>query len=104
MATTNSSRPARPRARSSGNQVRTHPAVAAPTTRCIPAKAERVIQRECRRLQKALAVLTCLREAAEHDVEVDLADVVAVACDLVDKALYELDLADLSGEPDNSDA
>jgi hypothetical protein len=60
--------------------------------------------RECRRLQKALAVLTCLREAAEHDVEVDLADVAAVACDLVDKALYELDLAGLSGEPRNSDA
>lgn len=70
----------------------------------IPGKIEQVVQRECRRLQKALAVLTCLREAAEHDVEVDLADVAAVACDLVDKALYELDLAGLSGELDNSDA
>jgi hypothetical protein len=104
MATANSSRPARPRARSSGNQVRTHPPAVAPTTRCIPAKTEDVIQRECRRLQKALAVLTCLREAAEHEVEADLADVAAVACDLVDKALYELDLTGLSGAQDKSDA
>lgn len=104
MATTNSSRPARPRARSSGNQARTHPPPVVQTVSGIPAKTEEVIQRECRRLQQALAVLTCLREAAAHDVEVDLADVAAVAGDLVDKALYELDMAGLSGEPDNSDA
>jgi hypothetical protein len=104
MASANSSRPARPRARSPGNQARTHPLAVVPTVSGMPANAKQVVQRECRRLQQALAVLTCLREAAEYDVEVDLADVAAVACDLVDKALYELDLAGLSGEPDNVDA
>lgn len=48
--------------------------------------------------------MTCLREAAEYEVEVDLADVAAVACDLVDKALYELDLAGLRGDSDTEDA
>lgn len=104
MATANSSRPARPRARSSGNRTRTHPRVAVPTAKCIPAKRAEVLQREMRRLQKALAVLTCMREAALYEVEVDLADVAAVACDLVDKALYELDLAELISDPDDSDA
>lgn len=37
-------------------------------------------------LQNALAALACLREAAEYEVEVDIADVAPVACDLVDKA------------------
>jgi hypothetical protein len=104
MAITNNSRPARPRARSSGNLARTHPRIVASTTSGTPANIEQVVQRESRRLQKALAVLTCLREAAETEVEVDLSDVAAVACDLVDKALYELDLAGLSGGPDDSDA
>ena len=104
MATANSSRQARPRARSSGNQARTHPPAVVSSVSGIPAKTEQVVQRECRRLQQALAVLTCLREVAEHDVEVDLADVAAVAGDLVDKALYELDLVGLSGEPHHSDA
>lgn len=72
MATINSSRPVRTRARSPSNQVRTHPPVVALTTRCILAKTEEVIQRETRRLQKALAVLTCLREVAEYEVEVKL--------------------------------
>ena len=103
MATAESTRPMRPRARSSGNQVRTHPRVVVPTTRGIPAKTEKVLQRETRRLQKALAVLTCLREAALYEVEVDYADVAAVACDLVDKVLYELDSAGLSDEPDDPD-
>ena len=48
-----------------------------------------MLQRECRRLHRALAVLSCLREAAEGEIEVDLAEVAAVACDLIDKALYE---------------
>lgn len=104
MATAKSSRPARPRARSSGNQARTHPPAVVPATKCIPAKRQEVLQREMRRLQKALAVLTCMREAALYEVEVDLADVAAVACDLVDKALYELDLAELISDPDDSDA
>ena len=103
MATVNSSRPERPRARSSGNQARTHPPVVVPTSRGIPAKTEEVLQRETRRLQKALAVLTCLREAALYEVEVDYADVAAVACDLVDKALYELDSVGLGSEPDDPD-
>lgn len=103
MATANSSRSKRPRARSSGNQVRTHPPVVVPTTRGISAKAEEVLHRETRRLQKALAVLTCMREATLYEVEVDLADVAAVACDLVDKTLYELGSAGLSGEPDDPD-
>lgn len=106
MATANSSRPERLRARSSGNQVRTHPPAVVSMAGGIPAKVEEVIQREMRRLQKALAVLTCLREAALYEVEVDYADVAAVACDLVDKALYEMDLAGLSGrldDPDDSD-
>jgi hypothetical protein len=93
MATAKSTRPARPRARSSGKQVRTHP----PTSVCIPAKTRAILQSEFRRLQRALAVLTCLREAALYQVEVDYEDVTAVACDLVDKALYELDSAGLSG-------
>jgi len=91
------------RARSSANQARTHPPVVVPATGCIRTKVEKVIQREMRRLQKALAVLTCLREAALYEVEVDYADVAAVACDLVDKALYELDSAGLSGESDDPD-
>lgn len=103
MATANSSRSKRPRARSSGNQVRTHPPVVVPTTRGLPAKTEAVLQRENRRLKKVLAVLTCLREADLYDIEVDFGDVAAVACDLVDKALYELDSAGLSGEPDDPD-
>jgi hypothetical protein len=44
--------------------------------------------------------LTCLREAALYEVEVDYADVAAVACDLVDKALYELGMVGLLGKPD----
>lgn len=103
MATGNSSRPARPRGRSPGNQVRTHPRVVVPAAEPIPGKTEKVIRREWRRLHKALSVLTCLRDAAEHEVEVDVADVAAVACDLVDKALYELDLAGLSGDTDTED-
>lgn len=103
MATANSSRSKRPRARSSGNQVRTHPPVVVPTPQSMPTKAGEVLQRETRRLHKALAVLTCMRESALYDVEVDLSDVAAVACDLVDKALYELDLAGLSGKPDDPD-
>lgn len=103
MATANSSRPERPRARSAGNQVRTQPQAVELTCGGIPAKAAEVIQSEMRRLQKALAVLTCLREAALHDVEVDYADVAAVACDLVDKALYEMDSAGFSGRLDDPD-
>jgi len=72
-----------------------------PTARGIPPKTESVIRGEIRRLQKALAVLTCLREVALYEVEVDLADVAAVACDLVDKTLYELDMVGLRGEPDD---
>jgi hypothetical protein len=103
MATVNSSRPVRHRARSSGHQVRAQPPVVVPTAGGIPTKTEAVIQREMRRLQKALAVLTCLREAALYQVEVDYADVAAVACDLVDKALYELDSTGLNCEPDDPD-
>ena len=103
MATPNSSRPERPRARSSGNPVRAHPPAGDPISGGIPVRVGEVIQSEMRRLQKALAVLTCLREAALYEVEVDYADVAAVACDLVDKALYELDLVGLSSEPDDPD-
>lgn len=103
MATANSSRPERLRARSSGNQVRTHPQAAIPMAVGIPAKVEEVIQSEMRRLQKALAVLTCLREAAQYEVEVDYADVATVVCDLVDKALYEMDLAGLRGRLNDPD-
>jgi hypothetical protein len=54
-------------------------------------------------LQQALAVLTCLQKAAEQEVDADLADVAAVACDLIDKALYELALAGLRGDADTDD-
>jgi hypothetical protein len=103
MATANSSRRKRPRGRSSGNQIRTHPPVVVPAAGAAVGNAKNVLQRECRRLHKALAVLTCLREAAEHEVDVDLADVAAVACDLVDKALYDLALVGLSGDADTAD-
>jgi len=104
MATAKSTWPARPRARSSGNQTRTHPQVVAAKIECILAKKKEILLREMRRLQKALAVLTCMREAALYEVEVDLADVAAVACDLVDKALYELDLAEIMRDPNGSSA
>jgi hypothetical protein len=104
MATSNSSRPVRPRARSSGNQARAHPPFVVPTSDGIPAKTEEVIQREMKRLRQALAVLTCLREAALYEVEADYADVAGVACDLVDKALYELDsVGFVSDDPDEPD-
>lgn len=103
MATESSNRRRRPRVCSSGNQICTHQPGVAPATRAIPVEAKKVLQRECRRLHQALAVLTCLRTAAEHEIDVEVADVATVACDLLDKALYELALAGFSGDAEADD-
>lgn len=73
MATTKFSRSARPRGRAGGNHPRTHPIV--PSRQGVPGTIGQIIRRECRRLQKAVAVLTCLQTAAEYEVETDMADV-----------------------------
>lgn len=73
MATAKFSRSARPRGRAGGNHPRTHPIV--PSRHGVPATTGQIIRRECRRLQKAVAVLTCLQTAAEYEVETDMADV-----------------------------
>jgi hypothetical protein len=91
MATAKFSRSARPRGRAGGNHPRAHSIV--PIRPSLPATIGEIIRRECRRLQKAVAVLKCMQTAAEYEVEADIADVAAVACDLVGQALYEFDLA-----------
>lgn len=102
MATANSSRSARARARPGGNQPRTHPPVA-PPSQGMPSATQQLLLRETRRLHKALAVLACMQVAADYDEEVDFGDVTAVVRDLIDKALYELDLAGLGSRADKKD-
>lgn len=96
MATANSSRSARHRGRAGGNHPRTHPITDVPHG--VAATIDQIIRRECRRLQRAVAVLKCLKTAAEYEVEADFADVAAVACDLVGQAIYEFDLACLNDQ------
>lgn len=80
-------------------QVRTPP-VAVPTDGGISDKVQNVIQTEVRRLEKAAAVLTSLQEAPEHEIDVDLADVADVVCDLLGTTLLELDRAGVRSEPE----
>jgi hypothetical protein len=94
MATRNSSRSARRRARTDGNRPRTHPS-AGKAGSGIPPAVEELISRERRRLQKALSVLTCLKAAADYEAEVDLGDAAAAAADLVDQVITSLDLIEL---------
>lgn len=105
MATAKFSRSALPRGRAGGDHPPNHPI--GPALHGGPATISQIIRRECRRLQKAVAILKCMQTAAEYAVEADIADVAAVACDLVGQALHEFDLADLthsSGEAGSAHA
>ena len=93
MAIVNSSQSARPRNRSGGDPVPFRQV--SPLRMACHSPVEQLLQGENRRLQKALVIMTYLQTAAEYEIEVDIADVAAIVCDLIDEALYKLDLAGL---------
>lgn len=95
MATRNSSRRGRSRARIGGNRPRTHPS-GRPTGDRMPQAAAAAIERERLRLQKASALLACLAFAANHDANIDAGSIAAVVSDLIDLTLERLDSVTLS--------
>jgi hypothetical protein len=54
------------------------------------------VEEERTQLRKASAVLACLVSAVNSDAEVDVADVAAVALELVVNALDRLDIVELT--------
>lgn len=61
-------------------------------------KAKPDIADEIRRLQKTYALLVAVQDAANHDVEFDVSDALAVIVRLVDESLAGLDRLEASND------